>query len=73
MINYYSISCYHSLSSSRYHLFGVCQGVLSKYDVVMQMWMNVLLTLITVTLMQTAPILLGASPVPVTRDTVGME
>ena len=35
--------------------------------------MSVLITLTTVTLMLTVPTLLGASPVPVTMDTLGME
>ena len=35
--------------------------------------MSVLITLTTVTLMLTVPTLLGASPVPVTMDTQGME
>ena len=38
-----------------------------------QILMNALLTPITVTLMLPVPTLWGASPVPVTRDTVGME
>ncbi len=37
-----------------------------------QMLMSVPLMLITVTLMLTVPTLWGASPVPVTLDTVGM-
>ena len=37
------------------------------------MLMSVLLTLTTVTLMLSVPTLLGASPVPVIQDTLGME
>ena len=37
------------------------------------MLMSVLLTLTTVTLMLPVPTLLGASPVPVTMDTLGIE